>query len=145
MGVRPDVWGPAYWATMKISCETWSPRKDNDTSLADFMTGIADVLPCQMPCAAQYRTVLEKYPPQEWLVASDGADQGGKARRVEWYQLVRGAVRRHEQPMTADRWFRKHGWQLMWGIGFVLLVILAGVVGALCCKRFHQKKVAVAS
>lgn len=134
VGVPPWVWGPAFWNYMRIACETWKPASTDDTSLVDAMNLIPALIPCKNPCAPHFKEVLEKYPPVDFLGPASTREQ-----RVNWYRLVRTEVHKKEPKKTAADWWRKNGKKVMWTIGFILLVVLAGCVGALCFKRCAEK------
>lgn len=119
---------------MRVCCETWTPQSADDDSLQRAMELIPSILPCQNPCAVHFRKVLADYPPCEYLSA-----KSTRARRMQWFVLVRQAVRKNEAKMTPSRWWRKHGATVMQSIGFVLVILLAGVIGALCFKRCAEK------
>ena len=132
--MKPEVWGPPWWNVIRISCETWRPSSPTDDSLERFVEIVADVLPCKNPCAIHYRAILNKYPPSEWLSASTT-----RQRKMQWYALVRQAVRLQEPKMSVQRWLQRNSVPIMQTVGFVLLVLLAGCVGALICKRCAEK------
>jgi hypothetical protein len=54
MGVKPEIWGPALWGAIHVSCLT-------GTATADFMNAIADIIPCPS-CGTHFRQLLMEFP-----------------------------------------------------------------------------------
>jgi hypothetical protein len=54
MGVKPEIWGPALWGAIHMSCLT-------GTATADFMNAIAEVIPCPS-CGTHFRQLLMEFP-----------------------------------------------------------------------------------
>jgi hypothetical protein len=127
--VPPSVWGPIYWQYLRFVLESCSETQAQ-TSLVPLITSFAATLPCES-CTTNFAKVLAKYPPQNYVVKD-------RASRLEWYDLVRDEVRRHEPPKTLLYQLRKHRVEIMRIVGFVVFILLAGVVGALILRRCKE-------
>lgn len=125
----PDEWGPLYWKTLKIVVENGGRTPSDKVA---FIGAMANALPCQVPCAQNFRGVLSEYPPERYM--SSDLDV-----RRQWYDLVREAVRKQEEPKTLPRILRRHRFTILRVTGYVVLLILAGFVGALIFRRYAEK------
>ena len=129
------VWGPVFWAYLKMVLETTS-EEQSKTHLVPLIKQFHLMLPCQS-CRQNFEKVLAKFPPDKYVFTEEG-------RRL-WYHMVREEVRQHEPPKTLLYRLRKHKYELMRAAGFIVFLIIAGVIGALVLRRCQEKGVVKAA
>jgi hypothetical protein len=129
----PWIWGPVYWRFLYVVLETCSDEQAK-SDLVPLVRAFHSMLPCES-CRKNFKKVLEKYPPEKYLAGA------AVHARLAWYNLVREEVRAHEPPKTLLYKLRKHKYEIMRAVGFIVFLLLAAIIGALVLRRCQEKGV----
>jgi carbon starvation protein CstA len=129
----PYVWGPKYWDFLRMMLETCSDEQAK-TLLVPTIHNFHKMLPCPV-CVTHFTDVLAKFPPERYVT---GAGDEGRVARLRWYDLVREEVRKNEAPKSLLSQLRKHRVAILRAVGFVVFLLIAGVVGALVLRRCQE-------
>ena len=91
---RPSYWGPTFWKTYDIICETYptAPTSEEKHAAKRFFYSQRYLLPCKT-CRKNYVSIIEQYPPRV---------ESRKALR-SWMRMLKEQVNKHKQLAAAQK------------------------------------------